>query len=887
MIRERSMRAVAVLRVLIWVLLTVLFAGGVLAAPTDKEPESLPQQTGISGVVLDPSASVVHDAQVSLFDADGKLAGRTATDSTGAFHFKNLGTGKYRLQIEAAGFKKASVEFTLETKPQGTFRIGLSLLDVSETVKVNAEDTAAQLSTDPEQNQGANTIDRNALDRVPVFDQDYITVLSRFLSDDTMATSGVSLVINGLEANGPGVSPSAIQEVKINQNPYSARFARPGRARLEITTKPGTPDFHGTLNFLLRDSDFDARNAFATTKPPESRYYSEGSVTGPLGKDKRNTFLLSLEQDDDNVQAVVFAHGVNDVPITDNVPAPVKHFFGAFRAFHDFSSGDQLWIGYSYEHLTQTNQGVGGVVLREAGYTFASQEHEINVSYRHIISTKWVNQLRFLVGHNNEPVASATEAPAVVVEGYFTGGGAQADSKRTEAHFEGTDLVTYTSGKHLLNFGIETPDLSRRGADDFTNMLGVYTFSDINEYEAGLPANYRVQSGNGHLVFWELNASGFFEDNIRVKPNLSVTLGLRYYFQNYFNNDADNFAPRFGFAYAPWKNGKTVFRGGAGYFYDRSGPRAIADLLHFNGVNLLRLILPETSNGFVPYPVTPPDLAGVPTSLVVLDPRARIPYILQYSFGIERQITSKSTFSATYIGTKGVDLFRSRDINAPLPPLYEARPETTIGQERQIESDGYQKGNALELIFRGKPSKYFSGQAQYTLGKTYNNTGGITYFPGNSNYPWLDWARSDNDRRHKFDLLGTFVPTDLFSLGVALQAYSGKPVNVTTGLDSNGDGVFNDRPIAGFAPRNSLHGPGLLNLDMNVEHDFHFHKDKEKKGGQTFTVALNVFNILNHVNDVTYNGVIGPDGGPVNPNFGQPSAAYPARRFQLNLEYKF
>jgi hypothetical protein len=446
-------------------------------------------------------------------------------------------------------------------------------------------------------------------------------------------------------------------------------------------------------------------------------------------------------------------------------------------------------------------------------------------------------------------------------------------------------MVTYTSGKHLINFGMESPDLSRRGADDFTTTLGVYTFGDINAYSAGQPSNFRLQAGNGHLVFWERNAAGFFEDNIRLKPNLSVTLGLRYYYQNYFNNDANNFAPRFGFAYSPSKKSKTVLRGGAGIFYDRSGPRAIADLLHFNGVNLLRFLLPNNPNEIVPYPVTPADLAGVPTSVVALDPRARIPYSINYSFGIERQITAKSTFSATYVGNRGVDLFRSRDVNAPEPPFYLARPSDVVGQERQIESDGYQKGNSLELTFRGKPSKYFSGQAQYTLGKTYNNTSGITYFPGNSYYPWLDWARSDNDRRHKFDLLGTISPSDLFSIGIALQAYSGKPVNVITGLDSNGDGVFNDRPDGGIAPRNSLHGPSLVNLDVNIEHEFHF--QKEKKPGRTLTAGLNVFNVLNHVNDTTYNGVIGPDGGPRNPNFGQPSAAFPARRFQLNLEYKF
>jgi outer membrane receptor protein involved in Fe transport len=167
----------------------------------------------------------------------------------------------------------------------------------------------------------------------------------------------------------------------------------------------------------------------------------------------------------------------------------------------------------------------------------------------------------------------------------------------------------------------------------------------------------------------------------------------------------------------------------------------------------------------------------------------------------------------------------------------------------------------------------------------YNNTSGINYFPGNSYFPWLDWARSDNDRRNKFDLLGNFAPTNLFSFGVALQAYSGKPVNVITGLDSNGDGVFNDHPDGGLAPRNSLHGPGLLNLDVNLENDFHLRK--HEKEAHTLTAALNVFNVLNHPNYVSLNGVIGPDDGPRNPNFALPTTAYPPRRFQISLEYKF
>ena len=824
----------------------------------------------LTGVVLDPSGAAIPGAQVTLSKADGLVLGATATDSTGSFHFEKLAVGLYSVDVQAAGFRETKVDVTVGKKQVTVVRINLLIASQNEVVTVGAQDSGARISTDVAENQNANTIDRSALDRVPVFDQDYITTLSRFLDDNATGTNGVTLVVNGVEANGPGVTPSAIQEVKINQNPYSALYSRPGRARLEVITKGGTPDFHGTINFLYRNAVFDARNTFAEQKPPEQRQFYEGSLTGPLGGGKKTTFLLSLDQDFDNTQAFVNAQGVNG-PIRENVPAPIHHFFGSGRVFHDFASGDQFWIGYSYEHQSFKNQNVGGTTLPEAGYDTIFFEHEINVSYRHIFSPKWVNQLRFLVGHYDTPTRSVNAAPQIIVSGSFTGGGAQADARRTEYHFDGNDVTAFSSGKHTLNFGVDVPDISRRGMDDFTNSLGTYTFRSLARFQAGTPSAFVLQRGQGHVVFLEKVLAGFFEDNMRLKPNFSLTLGIRYYWQNFFHDDPDNFAPRFGFAYAPTKNSRTVIRGGAGVFYDRSGPRPIADLLHFNGVNLLRFIPVNPV-----FPETSETLAGVPTSIVVLDPHSRIPYTVQYSIGIERQVTPKSNFSATYVGARGMDLFRSIDANAPLPGTV-VRPDAALGQQRQIQSHGYQKSNALELTFRGSPSKFFTGQVQYTLGKTYNNTTGITYFPANSFDPSADWARSDNDRRHKFDLLGSLRATKLFTVGAALSVYSGKPVNVTTGGDDNHDGIVNDRP-AGFT-RNTLHGPALINFDLNVSHDFVL--SKKRKEARTLTVSLNSFNVLNHQNDVNYIGVI------TSPFFGHAVAAFPPRRMQLNLQFKF
>jgi len=836
----------------------------------------------ISGIVLDPSGAAIAGADVILFSGDGKELSRITSDQDGSFQFEKLAAGAYKIQAQAAGFRDTIVELKLGSRTASPLRVVLPIAEQNEVVNVAGSDVSLVVTTDVSENQNANNLDRSALDRVPVFDRDYISMLSRFLDDSTIGTNGVSLIVNGIEANGPGVTPSAVQEVRINQNPYSARFARPGRARLEIITKGGTPAYHGSVNFLFRDAVFDARNTFAAGKPPEQRQFYEGSLTGPIGESKKTSFLLSLEWDKDNNQAAVVATGPNNVAINENVPQAMRHFFGSGRVFHDFNDKDHFWIGYSFEHQSNNNVGAGGNVLPEAATNTRFLEHEINVSYRHIFSPKWVNQLQFLVGHFDVPTFSLNENPQIVVSGFFTGGGAQADARRTEYHFDGTEFLTYVNGNHQLLFGVDIPDISRRGMDDFTNMAGTYTFASLADFQANKPGTFLVQKGNGHVVFLERVLSGFIEDTIRLKPNLSVSLGLRYYWQNYFHDDPNNLAPRFGFAWAPTKNSKTVVRGGAGVFYDRSGPRPIADLLHFNGVNLLRFILsnPQNPPFLFSYPVTPAQLAGAPTSVVLLDPRLRIPYTVQYSMGIERQVTAKSTFSATYVGSRGIDLFRSRDINAPPPPNFVARPNPNLGQERQIESGGYQKSNSLELTFRGRPSRFFAGQVQYTLGKTYNNTSGITYFPGNSYFAAADWARSDNDRRHKFDLLGSTEIAKYFSIGAALSLYSGKPVNVTTGADDNHDGIYNDRPIlpAAFA-RNTMHGPGLINLDLNVEHDFLFVKGK--KEGPALTVGLNAFNVLNHQNDATYVGVLS------SVYFGKAVSALPPRRMQLNLQFKF
>ena len=840
----------------------------------------------IAGIVRDQTGAVIADARITLSGAEGNALDTTRSNVSGEFEFHISNVGSYKLNVQKEGFQESKTAISVGPRARTTARVTLNVATVEQRVNVGGDDSSTTVSSETAQNQDSNSVDRDALDRLPVLDQDYISTLSRFLDSDALGTNGVSLVVNGVEANGPGVSPSAVKSVKINQNPYSALYARPGRARIEIETKSGTPQYHGTVNFIYRDSVFDARNYFAKTgpKPPERRSFIEGSLTGPLHIGQKNSFLLSLEDDHDNRQGIVSTPDGPTGPINVNVPNPDHHSFISTRVFHDWANGNQFNVSYSYEHQTTQNQGVGGLTLPEAGTNSRSFEHEINVAYTYIASPTLLNQLHFLVGYSEDPTTSISNAPGVNVAGVFTGGGAQGNLHRTEAHFDGTDVVTYTHGKHELKFGIDVPDISRRGFADHRFAQGLYSFASVADFKNKNPDSLTLQLGNGRVTFVERIVAGFIEDTIRIRPNLSVSAGLRYYWQNYFHDIVSDFAPRLSFAYAPNPKSKTVIRGGAGLFYDRTGPRPISDLLHFNGRNLIKYAVAniDPKNPVFSYPITDAQLAALPPGFERLDPNVRIPSTFQYSFGIERQITAKSTFAATYTGSRGIHLFRSVDANAPTPLSFPFRPDANFGQIRQVQSDGYQKGNSLDFTFRGRPTKFFSGQARYSLSKTYNNTSGYSFYPENSYAPQNEWSRSDNDRRHKFDLLGTFEAKKMFTFGVALAAYSGTPVNVTTGNDGNHDGLIIDRPAG--TPRNTFHGPGYLNLDLNLGHSFKLRPSE--KEGPALIASLNAFNVFNHKNYSSYSGVFGP--GPVpGTGFGQAHQTQPPRRMQLNLEFTF
>ena len=828
-------------------------------------------RNSISGLVQDQAGAAISGATVEIV-AGSVTQQSTTTDQSGNFRFNRLPPGKYQVRVKSEGFELTTVDVTVGSPPPPPLQVVMAIASLRQETTVTSE--PATITTEATDNKDTVALSEQSLSNLPVFDQDYIGAMSRFLDPGSIGTNGVSLVVNGMEVNNLGVSPSAIKEIKINQDPYSAEFQRPGRGRIEVTTKPGSPEYHGTFNFIFRDAHLNARDPFALTRPPEQRRIYEGYLSGPIRHSKKTSFLFSVSRKEEDLQSVVVAQGLAGA-IRANVPAPSRTLQLSGQITHAVSDTNTISIRESLLVESQNNQNVGGTTLAEAGLNSHNVEEEITFSQQIVLSPKLVNNFRLLLGVESQSNESVTSGRRIVVLDAFTGGGAQGNSLRTEYHAQLVEMLSYSTGKHLIKGGINVPDLSRRGLDNNQNIAGTFYFSTLADYALGRPFSFVQQQGNGHIVFLEKQIGLFVQDEYHPRKNLMVSLGVRYDWQNYFH-DRNNFAPRLSFAYAPGNSQKMVIRGGAGIFYDRSGARPIQDILLFNGSRLKQFVL---VNPTFPDPFSSGVSGTQPVTIVRLDPNIRIPSLLQYSFSLERQLQKSTTVAITYSGSRGFAQFRSRDINAPLPPAYSTRPNSSIGVLREIESAGRRATDSLEFTLRGNVTRFFNGMAQYRLAFAHDNTSGINYLPPNAYDLSGEWGRSDFDRRHRFELLGTINPGKLFNLGISVSAYSGQPYTLTTGIDQFHTGTANGRP-AGVA-RNTLQGPGYAVLDLRWSRDFTVRKSKKKDGDLKATLALDAFNVLNEVN---YSSFIGNLSSPF---FGQAIAAQPPRRLQLSFRLKF
>lgn len=395
------------------------------------------------------------------------------------------------------------------------------------------------------------------------------------------------------------------------------------------------------------------------------------------------------------------------------------------------------------------------------------------------------------------------------------------------------------------------------------------------------PTQFRITTGTPEQKVSRTDVGLFVSDDWRVNPGLTLSFGLRY--ENQTNvSDNMNFAPRFSFAWSPGAGGarapKTVIRGGFGVFYERFSESLTLQALRFGGEGQLDLIVSAnetdaarrtaalallaqpvfTLNGVTNVPTAAEILAALPQSntLRTISPDLKIPVTYQWALGVERQLPARTTLGAFYIGSRTRNVLRSRNINAPTCPPETAltigcanapRPDPTAANIFEYESNGRLDQNRFMVNVRSMFMPGFSLFGNYSLGFSKGDTDGAGTFPAYSYDLSGEYGRSSFDIRHNFVIGGNFSMPWGISLSPFIIANSGRPFNMITGIDTNGDTLFTERPTFGqlaaacsrlgltasycdvadqdpnaAIPRNFADGPKYFSINLRVGKNFGF-----------------------------------------------------------------
>ncbi|HET7840386.1 MAG TPA: hypothetical protein VFM21_02210, partial [Terriglobia bacterium] len=645
-------------------------------------------------------------------------------------------------------------------------------------------------------------------------------------------------------------------------------------------------------------SALNSRNPFVTEQPGYHSIFSSGNIGGPIGK--KTAFFFDFFRRDINDNAIVKAEildsSLNPVAFSQAVSNSGIRMHLNPRVDFQLSDRNVLSIRTEFSTDTDHNGGIGQFSLPSQGYDSSEHEFEIHVTDTQVISARTVNQLRFGFERNRDEQVPVSLASALNVRGAFTGGGSsQGTSNVIQKHLEVNNMTSMSLGKHSVSFGGRLRNISQSN-NSTQGFNGTFTFASLAAYqvvEQGLaqsltvpqiisnclatqdpanpdpaacgPSQFVLTAGSplATVSRWDVGVYG--EDEWRVRPNLSLTAGLRFESQNGIHDHAD-FAPRIGLAWGLGRSAKpqTVLRAGFGVFYDRFDDDYMLQADRLNGITEQRYVV-NLPDFFPEIPSLATLAAANTTSPTVyrISPTLRAPYTMQTGVGLERQLGRSVTTSVTYVNSHGVHQLLTRNVNAPLPGTYDplvptsgTRPFGDIGNIYQYETAGLFNQNQLISNFNIRAGTKFSMNGFYTLSYAKSNAVGGG-FPMNQYNIRQDYGPAPFIVRHQVFLGGSMGLPKGFRLSPFMMVSSGRPYNLTIGDDLNGDSIYNDRPAFAAAgatgpnivstplgvfnvsptandtlvPPNYLFGPSQFSLNARLAKTFGFGKTREGGGG--------------------------------------------------------
>ncbi|HJQ71423.1 MAG TPA: TonB-dependent receptor [Blastocatellia bacterium] len=763
------------------------------------------------------------------------------------------------------------------------------------------------------------------------------------------------------------LSISTIQEFKVDNSTLSAEHGRSSGAVVNIATRSGANEFHGELFEFFRNDALDARNFFDRTKPPFRRNQFGGSLGGPIAKNRAfffssyeglrqrqgltlNSLVLS-DRERASVTNPVIAKLIEFIPranFTDSsgasrfsgsASAPVDSNQWAADISYNLTAKDRLHAYYNILGAETGEPIRTGNTVPGFGNITRVRRHILTLNETHVFGPAMVNEVRFgftrlrgsstpYAQHNpagfgiNNGINRPIGLPQINIAGgslNFGGPSAQ-PSGRGDTTLVVADSLSYVRGRHSLKLGGEFRQFLN---NNFRQGTGAFNFPTVAAFIAGTASSFSVTLGSQSSSIAQGALGLFAQDSYKVRPNLTLELGLRYEWNmtpterydrfivfdpesaslvrdgsdidEVYHQNNKNFQPRLGFAWDPFKDGKTSVR--AAYAIMTEQP-------------MTALVIPTAGNPPLAIPLTFTGAVRFENALSLARPAALAPqtinqgfdnaYAQSWNLNVQRELTRALAVMAGYFGSKGSHLVIRRNINQPVsglrpyPALSQSSPilpSTPLGNITQVESAGNSSYNAVWVTAIQRLNRGLQFNASYTWSKSldYNSfsTGAVAV--QNSYDLRGDRGLSDFDARHRVAVsaiyempLGGNRFVEGWQLAAIVQAQSGSPVNIVTS-DSTVNGVPGTlRPdvtgpidIIGsverwfdtsvFAPvarfgnlgRNVVIGPGFKNTDFSVI------KNTDLTESLRAQFRAELFDLFNHAN-------FGPPGNVAGtPAFGR------------------
>ena len=808
-------------------------------------------QTGaIRGQVTDPSGAALVGATVLLTTPSGASMD-TTTNKEGMYEFKNLAPGTYEIKAVAAGFALFDKKDVALAAGQ-SLRLDISLNLEVEKEKVEVNSSTTQVDVSPQNNANSITLQGKDLEALSD-DPDELSSELQALAGPSAGPNGGQIYIDGF--TGGQLPPKAsIREIRINQNPFSSEYDKLGYGRIEIFTKPGTDKLHGQLQMQGNASAFNSKNPFenlppGTTAPDYNSQQYSGNIGGPINK--KASFFFNIERRNIGALNVVSATVLDPannfaiVPESLAVANPQTRTNLSPRIDYQLTPNNTLTVRYQYFRDVVTNANVGQFNLPETGSDTLGVEHTFQATDTQIIGAHAINESRFQFVHADNENTPLQTGATVDVGGAFRGngsGGFGISNIQNRYEFQNTTFLNY--GKHAWKFGGRIRATNDRDQIS-SNFNGTFSFGSrpnpdptcipspannnciitpIVAYQiteqgiaAGLPFATIQGMGGGASNFTQtfqsaggtqiipstvtlVDAGLFLQDDWKVRPNITLSYGLRFETQNNFSDKSD-FAPRVGLAWGIGGSAKNppkmVLRAGFGMFYDRFTYDLVETQQRFNLLNPLQQQL-QIQNPTFFLPVPNPVPAGTLVSTQYENnTNLRTPYTIQTGVTLERQLTKFANIAVTYLNSRGVHQFYTNNLNPFLPATATSpagRPLPSQGNVFQYQSEGTFKQNQLIVNGSVRMGAKLSLFGYYTYNHANSDTSGVNSFPSNPLNLQEDYGRASFDIRHRLFLGGTIGLPRGFRLSPFVIASSGIPFDITTGTDPFQDNLFNVRP---------------------------------------------------------------------------------------------